>query len=625
MGRFKLIEGGRPEVPRGARVGEPRFREPARSLEDYGEGEDTQIMMPDSIVLDETISRTGDRYVEEQISGRQLLRGDSLDIDADMEADIDADTLFNEVDVSQALSVLEDSSDVIRPAPERDVMASTPPPQRTPAPRMPLAPESEPQVAEWRAGVEAGHYLPEEPPASPASGPVPAPPMPVPGPGMQTGPFPAGTNPGPGAQTGPFPAGTRPGPGVQTGPFPTGTTDPGMQIGPYQVAYGPVPTTGPYATLPGYPPQMVTGSYPQFTMPFAGVAPGPSSTFKTVMIAAAVVVVAAGGVALGWVLFGGRDKPAAAPAPAAQIAPAPATSAAGTAPTSAAGTAPGAAAQTGTTAASPGASAAAAGQVPASAGAAQPGQAQPAAAGTTQPAAGEDSGAAAAQAAAAGATDSAAAAGATDSAAASGATQSEVTSIEHPAHGHISATESGEISHAFLRRSARVKRGERLFVISHKHPDGPKAAQLARRIKELESLARKEPDTYNAFLKRARAQYQSTQRVDHDVVTARATGLARPKVTEGDHVRKGDVVAELVDSSLWLAHATFEQGDPQRSWTCSVIGPGDKRAACQIRAVNAGKHGNRVTAEVSAVDAPWLEGHEHPQQLTLELAPPAEH
>ena len=594
MGRFKLIEGGRPQ-PANLRDGDPQFREPARSLDDYGEGEDTQIMMPDSIVLDETISRTGDRYVEEEINGRPAMRGDSLDIDAD--------TLFNEIDVSEALSVLEDSSDVIRPAPERDVMASSPPP------RLPLPPESEPQVSEWRTGVEAGQYTPA-PPAMPGPG------SPVP----------------------------MPGPAHQTGPFPTGTTDPGMQLGPYQVAYGPVPVTGPYTPLPGYPPQIVTGSYPQYTMPFPGAAPGPSSTFKTVMIAAAVVIVAAGGVALGWVLFGGRDKPA--PAPAAQAGLAPATSAAGTAPTAGA-TPAGPASQSGpgaTQAATPGqtpAAAASTAAVPGSAGA-QPNLAgaapTPAGSGTPAPgteppgeaqaaaAAGHDGSGDAAQPDTAGdaAQPATADQGATSDPAAD-VLREEVSSIEHPSRGSVNSPASGDVRRAPLRRNGRIKKGERLFVISHKHPDGPKAAQLAARIKELQGLAKKEPDVYNAFLKRARAEYRRTQSVDHEVVTARQTGLVESRVADGDHVRKGDLLAELVDGTVWVAHATFEAGDPQQSWTCSVTQKdGDKRAACQIRAIKEGKRGHRVTVDVSAHDAPWLDGHEH-HALVLELAPPATH
>jgi hypothetical protein len=316
------------------------------------------------------------------------------------------------------------------------------------------------------------------------------------------------------------------------------------------------PHTGPFH----YPDLSHSGPfhYPDLSRPFPLESRGRSAALRWGIPALALLVVAAGGIAIGKVLFTGGDRaeststaaaPAAAPtrpsAPAAEPAPLPA----------------------------PAAPAAVTNSIPASL--------------AEKPS----------------------------------AISAEIATLVHPPRIAVAAPARGTVTQAFLARARRVRAGEKLFEITSKSSGGARRRELAAKVKELERLAKEDP-VYEDFLARARQERDRVRvRTDKVVVTARKGGLYQPMVAVGDQVNLQGALASEADSAVWVAQVRLRPGQrPGTDWSCSLTSDPDgaTRAACAILQVVDAADGVEVTVRVAARDAPWLARGADGQRLLFE-------
>ncbi|HWM86125.1 MAG TPA: hypothetical protein VNO33_09810, partial [Kofleriaceae bacterium] len=95
------------------------------------------------------------------------------------------------------------------------------------------------------------------------------------------------------------------------------------------------------------------------------------------------------------------------------------------------------------------------------------------------------------------------------------------------------------------------------------------------------------------------------------------------RAARGDRVQKGDVLAQLVDPSVWLVIADVTSEEISTTWSCHVsTAEGRNSAPCRIEGVQRlGAQQSRVTATAMSDAAGWLQGGG--QELLLALTPPA--
>jgi biotin carboxyl carrier protein len=168
-------------------------------------------------------------------------------------------------------------------------------------------------------------------------------------------------------------------------------------------------------------------------------------------------------------------------------------------------------------------------------------------------------------------------------AAATGSIETRVKTVEHPVLAVAVAPLSGDVERVHVKAGGSVTTGQKLYTLR----DGRGA------------------------------------RSSESTVEAPVAGRIERRAARGDSVRKGDVLAQLVDPAMWtmVADTRSEAVGPQWSCVVSTI-EGRNRAPCRVESVQQlGGPQSRVTATVVAEVAGWLQGGG--QELSLSLAPPA--
>ncbi len=164
-----------------------------------------------------------------------------------------------------------------------------------------------------------------------------------------------------------------------------------------------------------------------------------------------------------------------------------------------------------------------------------------------------------------------------------GSIEARVKTVEHPVLAVAVAPLSGNVERVHVKAGGSVTTGQKLYTLR----DGRGA------------------------------------RASESTVEAPAAGRIERRAARGDSVRKGDVLAQLVDPGMWtlVADMSSEQVGPQWSCVVSTV-EGRNRAPCRVEGVQKlGGPQSRVTATVVAEVAGWLQGGG--QELVLSLAPPA--
>jgi biotin carboxyl carrier protein len=201
-------------------------------------------------------------------------------------------------------------------------------------------------------------------------------------------------------------------------------------------------------------------------------------------------------------------------------------------------------------------------------------------------------------------------------------TKPEITSLEHPALTDVVSPIRGRIAAIAIPPSHTVKVGDKLFTLRFKQSGGAKAAALVKRIAELEGMAKDDPATYEPFLTRARRDLARTQQVDTEVVKATTAGWIESRVKVGDEVKAGGVLGSMRDTQRWTAITTMRDGEPTAAWSCAIAAADRAHsAACKIvttETIKEAPGGTRVTVEIGAATAPWLEDLDQHTQLVLE-------
>jgi hypothetical protein len=150
----------------------------------------------------------------------------------------------------------------------------------------------------------------------------------------------------------------------------------------------------------------------------------------------------------------------------------------------------------------------------------------------------------------------------------------------------------------------RLRRGEVVLTISHSsgsNRDGKAYQVAAAKVAELESLAKSDPDTYKAFLERARA---NLARVGGPVTTTRQVRAPHSGKLELDTrrnatVRAGEMLGVVRDDRG--ARVTLA-ADPALSavtprWRCALVGA---KASCKVLSNRSGE----VSLELSTTSTP---------------------
>ena len=191
----------------------------------------------------------------------------------------------------------------------------------------------------------------------------------------------------------------------------------------------------------------------------------------------------------------------------------------------------------------------------------------------------------------------------------------EVASVEHGAGEPLHAPVRGVVSRVFLTEPRLVKKNEKLFEITRRLPPSPKAAALAKRVKELEALAKTDPE-YKAFVERARRDHKRAAQVRTEKVVVRAAraGMVTAVAKRGAQVGPKDVLATVADPSSWIARASLTGEErPTSEWSCRIV-PADaaaeseQGAPCRVLEVAEADGAAQVVAAVEASAAPWLTG-----------------
>jgi biotin carboxyl carrier protein len=108
----------------------------------------------------------------------------------------------------------------------------------------------------------------------------------------------------------------------------------------------------------------------------------------------------------------------------------------------------------------------------------------------------------------------------------------------------VNAPTGGEVT-AFLKGTRAVKKGEKLFSIVTISGDPAKIKELTGKVKEMETLAKSDPDTYKEFVATAKRDLAAVRKINTTVVTAPKAGKATPKIRSGATVRAGQVLATI--------------------------------------------------------------------------------
>lgn len=202
------------------------------------------------------------------------------------------------------------------------------------------------------------------------------------------------------------------------------------------------------------------------------------------------------------------------------------------------------------------------------------------------------------------------------------ALKATLVSVEHPAIGDsVTAKSKGQIASVSVAKPRDVKSGEALFTI--KSRSGANVDALAKRVSELEALAKEDPDSYGPFLKRARNELRAGQAPIITTIKASSGGMFHSSVKVGDQVTPGSVLGKFVDARTWIgvadAEGTVDGATPTATWSCTVADT-THTAACNIQVTEVinGGSGTRVTVEISATGTSWVEG---PSKPWLVLAP----
>ena len=166
---------------------------------------------------------------------------------------------------------------------------------------------------------------------------------------------------------------------------------------------------------------------------------------------------------------------------------------------------------------------------------------------------------------------------------ATGSIEARVKTVEHPVLAVAVAPLSGNVERVHVKAGGSVTTGQKLYTLR----DGRGA------------------------------------RASESTVEAPAAGRIERRAARGDSVRKGDVLAQLVDPGMWMLVADMSSEQVGPKWSCVVSTiEGRNRAPCRVEGVQqlGGPH-SRVTATAVAEVAGWLQGGG--QELVLALAPPA--
>ncbi|HTE54846.1 MAG TPA: biotin/lipoyl-containing protein [Kofleriaceae bacterium] len=163
-----------------------------------------------------------------------------------------------------------------------------------------------------------------------------------------------------------------------------------------------------------------------------------------------------------------------------------------------------------------------------------------------------------------------------------GAAEVRVTRIEHPVVAAAVAATDGEVERIHVKAGGSVTTGQKLYTL-----------RAGRGVRAAEA-----------------------------VVSAPAAGRIERRAARGDHVEKGDVLAQLVDPALWLVVADLSSDNVTTAWSCTVsTAEGRNRAPCRVESVQRlGGQNSRATASVASDVALWLQGGG--QELLLKLTPP---
>lgn len=197
--------------------------------------------------------------------------------------------------------------------------------------------------------------------------------------------------------------------------------------------------------------------------------------------------------------------------------------------------------------------------------------------------------------------------------------KANLSSVEHPIVGDcVKAEGKAQVATIAVASPRAVKSGEALFTM--KSRSGANVDALAKRVNELEALAKEDPDSYGPFLKRARNELRAGQAPITTTIKASSAGTFQSKVKVGDQVAPGSVLGCFIDARTWIGVADIEGAKAIVSWGCTVA-DNTHTAACKIQATEVinGGSGTRVTVEISATGTSWLEGPSHPW---LVLEPP---
>jgi len=162
-----------------------------------------------------------------------------------------------------------------------------------------------------------------------------------------------------------------------------------------------------------------------------------------------------------------------------------------------------------------------------------------------------------------------------------GRIETRVKTVEHPVLATAVAPVSGEVERVHVKAGGAVTTGQKLYTL--REGKGARAVETT--------------------------------------VEAPAAGRIERRAARGDSVQKGDVLAQLVDPSVWNLVADMTSEDVNAEWSCEVSTiEGRNRAPCRIEGVQRlGGQQSRATASVGAEAAGWLQGGG--QELLVFLSP----
>jgi hypothetical protein len=188
-----------------------------------------------------------------------------------------------------------------------------------------------------------------------------------------------------------------------------------------------------------------------------------------------------------------------------------------------------------------------------------------------------------------------------------------ITLLEHRTLNALVSPIRGQV--ASVAKAGPIKAGDVVATVRGVSTSNP---ALARKVAELEQLAKQDPASYAPFLARTRRELERTQRIELASVKATAAGAFESRVKVGDRVEAKGTLGSLVDDTSWIAIATIPEASPTAAWSCVVsAADGSHTAACTIQTTEAvDGTGTRVTAEILAAGTEWLaDADQHPQIL----------